>query len=335
VVIEAQLQSIVLAELGQRLSPLRLCEPEADARIGRSLADRGQLSAVVAFVDGDKLELVDGFKRFRAAQKLGWSSLQVRVLPVGEVVATAVIALLHEQQRLTELEQGWLIRSLCREHGLTQGAAAQLLRRHKSWVSRRLLLVEGLDDAVQGDVRLGLLSPRSAVAIAALPRGNQRQAAVLVSKRGLTTRQTESLVHKLCELKSDEARRECMVHWPEEVSAPQSRRAPPSDSEQLRADIAKLMQLGVRLQVRLYEMRLPEQGADVVYEALVELVGMLDALRTVVARALAYKEPIDATLEKPPGAGASSRDAAARRSERSRHRSVARRQPQHRAEDSA
>lgn len=334
-VIESQIESIALADLGQRLSALRLCQPAADERIGRSLADRGQLSAVVAFVDGDHVELIDGFKRWRAAQKLGWSSLQVRVLPVGEVLATAVIEMLHGQQRLTELEQGWLIRSLCREHGLTQGAVAQLLRRHKSWVSRRLLLVEGLDDAVQGDVRLGLLSPRSAVAIAALPRGNQRQAAVLVGKRGLTTRQTETLVKKLRELESDEARAHRMAHWPDEVHRPDPRRAPRSDSEQLRADIAKLMQLGVRIEVRLYEMRLPEKGADVVYEALSELVGMLDALSTVVARALAYKEMIDATLDQPARAGASNCDTAARGSEPSRHRSVARRQPKHRAEDLA
>lgn len=333
--IDPQLESVAVAALGQRLSALRLCEPAADERIRRSLADSGQLSAVVAFLDGDQLELIDGFKRWRAARKLGWSSLQVRVLSVDELQATAVIAMLHEQQRLTELEQGWLIRSLCREHGMTQGAVAQLLRRHKSWVSRRLLLVEGLDDAVQADVRLGLLSPRSAVAIAVLPRGNQRQAALLVGERGLTTRQTETLVQKLRELDSDDARRERMAHWPDNTAKPEPQPAPRSDSEQLRADIAKLMQLGVRLEVRLYEMRLPQKGAGVIYEALAELAGMLDALSTVITRALAIKETIDATLQRPAGAGASHRDAAAAGSEPSRHCSVARRQPQHRAEDLA
>jgi len=212
---------------------------------------------------------------------------------------------------------------------------AQLVRRHKSWVSRRLLLVEGLDDAVQADVRLGLLSPRSAVAIAALPRGNQHQASVLVGKRGLTTRQTETLVRKLCELDSDEARRHRMEHGFDDVGQPESRRAPRSDSETLRADVAKLMQLGVRLEVRLYAMQLPQQGADVVYEALGELAGLLDALRTVVARALALKEATDARLEQSAGPGASNRDAAPQRSESSRDRSVARRQPQHRPEDLA
>jgi ParB/RepB/Spo0J family partition protein len=296
----SHLDAVALTTLGQRLAALRLCDPSADEQVKRSLADRGQLSPVVAFADHDqRLELVDGFKRWRAARALEWSTLQVRVLPVAEVVATGVIDVLHQQQRLTELEQGWLIRSLCREHGLSQGAVAHLLRRHKSWVSRRLLLVEGLDDAVQADVRLGLLSPRSAVAVAALPRGNQRQAARLASERGLTTRQTETLVHRLRELESDEARRQQMERWPDDVTASAPRRAPRSDAEQLRADIVRLMELGVRVEVRLCAMRLPDKGAAVVYEALAKLSTMLEALSAIVTRTLDDKEGIDASAQGP------------------------------------
>ncbi|MBK6519966.1 MAG: hypothetical protein IPG04_39000, partial [Polyangiaceae bacterium] len=46
------------------------------------------------------------------------------------------------------------MRALYREHGLLQPAIAQRLGRHKSWVHRRLMLVEALDPAVQADVRL-------------------------------------------------------------------------------------------------------------------------------------------------------------------------------------
>jgi ParB-like chromosome segregation protein Spo0J len=49
----------------------------------RSLERRGQLTAVVVFEEGDKLELVDGFKRYRAAKQLDWTRLWVRVLSVG------------------------------------------------------------------------------------------------------------------------------------------------------------------------------------------------------------------------------------------------------------
>ncbi len=58
-----------------------------------------------------------------------------------------------------------------------RGCIAARLGRHKSWVCRRLMLVEALDPAVQADVRLGLLMPRAAPAVGQLPRGNQPAAA--------------------------------------------------------------------------------------------------------------------------------------------------------------
>ena len=69
------------------------------------------------------------------------------------------------------------MRSLYRDDGLRQPEIARRLGRHKSWVCRRLMLVEALDPAVQADVRLGLLAPRAAAPDARLPRGNQRRAA--------------------------------------------------------------------------------------------------------------------------------------------------------------
>jgi len=90
--------------------------------------------------------------------------------------------------------EGWLVRSLYRDDKLSQPEIARRLDRHKSWVCRQLVLVEALDLAVQADVRLGLLVPRAAIALAALPRGNQVPASAVVIRRGLTVRQTERLI---------------------------------------------------------------------------------------------------------------------------------------------
>ena len=63
------------------------------------------------------------------------------------------------------------MRSLYRDDGLSQGNIAELLRRHRSWVCRRLMLVESLESELQASVRLGLLAARAAVVLAALPPG--------------------------------------------------------------------------------------------------------------------------------------------------------------------
>jgi ParB-like chromosome segregation protein Spo0J len=294
---DATICSVPLGELGQKLGPLRLCEPVSDEHMRRSLEQHGQLTAVAAFEDGAHVQLVDGFKRLRASRRLGWNSLRVHMLAFDEATATAVIGALHEQRGLTELEEGWIVRSLCREHGLSQGAVARLLRRHKSWVSRRLLLVEGLEQAVQGDVRLGLLSPRSALAVAALPRGNQRCAASLMMERGMTTRQAETLVRRLGELDSDEARDALMGAWPDAQPSPPTKARPRSEHEQLLADVAILMRVGVRVEVRLLGAAGDTSG--VVREALTALAAMVDTLRNAIQRALALQNEADATLANP------------------------------------
>jgi ParB-like chromosome segregation protein Spo0J len=281
--------AVPLDELGLKLSALRLCHPTSDDQMRRSLEQHGQLTAVAAFLDGERLELVDGFKRLRAGRRLGWASLYVRTLAFDHATATAVIGALHEQRGLTELEEGWIVHSLCREHGLSQGAVAQLLRRHKSWVSRRLLLVEGLDQAVQGDVRLGLLSPRSALAVAALPRGNQRRAAGLVIERGMTTRQAESLVRRLGELDSDQAREALMDGWSETQASSMTKTRPRSESEQVLAEAAVLMRVGVRLEVRLLDASIDASRPGVVREALTRLAALVDTLGKALQRALATR----------------------------------------------
>lgn len=323
------LRGVTLADLGLQLGELRLCRPAADERMRRSLERHGQLTAIVVFDDGQRLQLVDGFKRRRAAQRLGWTSLCARVVTLDEATATAIIGTLHEHRRLTELEQGWIIRSLCRDHGLSQGAVARLLSRHKSWVSRRLLLVEGLDEVVQADVRLGLLSPRSAVAVAALPRGNQKQAAALIANRGMTTRQADALVRHLQKLDSDQARCACIESWPDPGSARGGGRTarPHSERELLLCDIATLMRVGVRVEVRLFETPVHAEDVPTVQQALEHLAALCDALKRTLARAVVLSEKVDATLGKSTRADPPDRDAQARRSEPPGDRPSAGRQP--------
>ena len=51
--------------------------------------------------------------------------------------------------------------------------AAELLGRHKSWVCRRLALLERLGEEAREDLRLGLLTPTAARSLVRLPVGNQ------------------------------------------------------------------------------------------------------------------------------------------------------------------
>lgn len=282
--------------LGERLRELRLCEASALETIRRSLMRHGQLEAVVAHLDGDALQVVDGFKRLLAARKLGWTTLRTRVLAIDTLEAKLWLALLNDRSGLTVLEEGWLVRALHRAHGLSQGAIAERLGRHKSWICRRLMLVEGLDGAVQVDVRLGVLAPRAAVALAALPRGNQKRAAEVVARRGLTVRQAERLVAELLAQRSPKDRVAQLESWEAGTVGPSSvaplTKRPRSEAEQLMGDINAMRGIGARLQARLLGTPLSTlgDGAELVArEGLQGLRSVLTSLSRTIDRELQRK----------------------------------------------
>ncbi len=86
-----------------------------------------------------------------------------------------------------ELEEAWLVQALVREDGLSQVEVATLLGRHKSWVCRRLAMIEKLCGAAQEDLRLGLLSPTMARQLTRLPAGNQQGALETARRHSLST----------------------------------------------------------------------------------------------------------------------------------------------------
>lgn len=283
-------RDIDLADLGDGLSSLRLCDAAALEAMRRSLTRHGQLDAISVFVEHGHLELLDGCKRARAARALGWRTLRARVVDVDEVEAKILLVALHDRRGLTELEEGWLIRSLHHDHHLSQPTIAARLGRHKSWVFRRLLLVEALDAAVQADVRLGLIAPRAAVAVSQLPRGNQHDAAGVVIRRSLTVRQTELLVAELLDASDDAARAAQLARWLEEgppgpKPGVRPARGAKSEVEWLAADLRRLRLVAARLEARLSGGSLHTIGpeaASLARDSLLALLPVLDALgRTI------------------------------------------------------
>jgi ParB/RepB/Spo0J family partition protein len=286
-------RSVAISNLGERLAALRLCEPTAVQAMQQSLTRYGQLTAIVLFAHEGKLEIIDGFKRLQAARRLGWSTLSACQQAVDAEQAITQIAALHAGRGLTELEEGFIIRALYREHGLSQPAIAQRLARHKSWVCRRLLLVEALDAEVQARVRLGLLAPRAAVALTALPRGNQLAASDVVVRRGLTVRQTELLAGQLLSTDGQEAHTVLLAQWAsgEFAQSPSGRpptRAVRSEADWLVYDVAALHRVAARVQARLLAAPLLALGpaaAELVSQSLQSLAPVLTSLTTTIATA--------------------------------------------------
>jgi len=299
--------------LGEQLSALRLCEASAVARVQSSLSSVGQLFSIAVFpAEQGQLEVVDGFKRLRAARALGWSELRAHALAVDPAGAKVALSVIHDRHGLTEIEEAWLVRSLYREDRLSQPEIARRLSRHKSWVCRRLLVAEGLDEAVQADVRLGLLSPSAAAALARLPRRNQEPAALVVARNGMTFRQTSRMVDELIGCADEAARGEALERWrlsPPPRAAPRPAQRARSEAEWLMGDVATLSRVAARLEARLLAQPLAALGArpgELCAHALSTLVPILAALGRTIAHAIG--ETAAHALDHPRGAAAAHGD---------------------------
>jgi ParB-like chromosome segregation protein Spo0J len=164
----------------------------------KSMQRYGQMTPVVCVKAENGYELVDGFKRLRVFRRLNRPVLKAKTLAIsGRACKAAIIQLNRAGRSINGMEEALVIQSLHREDGLQQTEIAVLLGRHKSWVSRRISLIERLSEEVQEDIRLGLISVIAGRELAKLPRGNQKAAADAVLKHHFSTRETAKLITHL------------------------------------------------------------------------------------------------------------------------------------------
>jgi ParB-like chromosome segregation protein Spo0J len=244
--------------IGTTLGRARCRHPARIERMKQSLSAYGQLTALVAVPSGQGVDLVDGFKRHAAATALGWPTLVVAVTPLDETGQWATMLLLNRgPSSMTTLEEGLVLRELCKT-GLTQVEVASLCSRHKSWVSRRIGLLERLHPELVESMKLGMLHPGSARRLLSLPPGNQLEMSAVVQSARLGPRDTELLVSLWRRTKDPGARRVLLSepraslckHHPETRSPPLDPRLSP-EGQQLRRCLHRVEALATEASRRL------------------------------------------------------------------------------------
>ena len=169
-----------------RFASSRLVEPRAVARIAHSIERCGQVvPCIVVAVPGtvgERLVLIDGYRRVAALRRLGRDTASVEQWTCD--VTDALLSLLARTQNrpFASIEEALLIRELMQGLGLSQHDLARRCGRDVSWVSRRLQLLSGLPDAALIAVRDGTLSSWSASRVVVpLARANAEHADQLLT----------------------------------------------------------------------------------------------------------------------------------------------------------
>ena len=197
--IAQEMMSMPISKIGERFASLRIADPPAELAVLHSLQKYGQLTPVVICrITPGEHELLDGFKRLRAARQLGYSELTARLLEVSLRACKAALLQLNRVGRaISGMEEALVVHSLCHEDGLSQVEVAVLLGRHKSWVCRRLVLIERLSDEAQESIRLGLVPPSFGTELTKLQRCNQDRLLASIRKHHLSWRETRAVVTAL------------------------------------------------------------------------------------------------------------------------------------------
>jgi len=143
------LHEIERSSLDLRHEDRRLKNRVQEGRLLSSIAERGidePLEGVSA--DGARV-LLNGFKRYRCAAKLGMGTVPYASL--GEDAAMGIVALLRTSNTtsLSILEQAGFIDELQSLQTLSLAEIAELLSRSKAWVSMRVGLLGEMTDTIR------------------------------------------------------------------------------------------------------------------------------------------------------------------------------------------
>ena len=180
------------------LERLRGFKKAAVDKMAGSLQHRGQLTPVIVTQSGDRYLLIDGFKRYRAAEMLRFPSLNAVVIQADPKQAKAMLYLLNRSGGFSMIQEALLVNELIEIDGLTRSEAGHLVDRHKSWISRRLDMLRRLSPEVIDALLLELIPPGVGSSLARIPPCNQPDFAAAIQVHRLTPNEIRRLADFYC-----------------------------------------------------------------------------------------------------------------------------------------
>ncbi len=168
------LEDISLEVFDLSLSGIRMINQARIRQVEKSLLLHGQLQPVIARIHPGGCQLIDGFKRYYAAQNMQMESLQSRLLKI-DLPQAKILLLSYNRphQSMDAWEEALVLHDLQTTHSLEQKELAELTGYSRSWVSRRLSLIGKMDEKISSEIMMGVLTGSHARALVKLPRGNQ------------------------------------------------------------------------------------------------------------------------------------------------------------------
>jgi ParB family chromosome partitioning protein len=183
-------------QLELRYERLRKHAPLAERALVGSLAEHGQKLPIVVIEADGRYVVIDGYKRLRALKRLSRDTVMATDWRMTELDALLLARRLRASGE-DALDQAWLLAELQERFGLSLEELGNRFDRSKSWVSRRLGLIQALPAPIHEQVRAGQMSAHAAMKyLLPLARANAQAATQLagaIAPLKLSSRQVGTL----------------------------------------------------------------------------------------------------------------------------------------------
>lgn len=180
--------------------PRRVFDAAALDELATSIAAVGVVQPVIVReVDGG-YELIAGERRWRAAQRAGFTVVPAIVRAASDVESLE-LALVENvvRQQLNPVDEAYALKVLLEDLGVTQESLAARVGKSRSAIANKIRLLE-LPAAIQEALSGGTLTEGHGRALLGLgERGKQLQLARRAVEKGLSVRQVEDEVRRLSE----------------------------------------------------------------------------------------------------------------------------------------
>jgi hypothetical protein len=194
-------REVELSALDLRYESYRMRNPELEARLLASIAQRG-IEEPLEGVDANQSILLNGFKRCRCARKLGIGRAPYASLGEDEAVGIMNLLRVSNNRSLGILEQARFIDELRKLHKMTVAEIAEELSRSKAWVSMRLGLIGEMSEKVRQEIFSGrfpiypyMYTVRQFMRMNGVAKHEIEDFVLAVSGKKLSVRDIEQLAH--------------------------------------------------------------------------------------------------------------------------------------------
>lgn len=176
----------------------------------------GNVAPAIVGQSGKTYRILAGQARLEACAQNGIREMPAIVAEISSEAEQMKLALLLSTVREegSPLSEGAFIHALTTQHGVTRRELMELLKKSKSWISKRQSLDVKLCGDVKTMVRDGTVSPRTAEEIAKLPQEVQGEFACKVVMDGINKTDAGQLVSLYAQEDAGEALRRAILNTP-------------------------------------------------------------------------------------------------------------------------